>query len=422
MDLIDNGRSTETSQVVEPNKNKRIRGVRMTIALWRRLRTGCLAAMPCLVLALASCNTANDTMVQNQKDPSILGDPQQQWYVPAQFPRPELRHSMVFKGVKGTNGFNLHSYLAHFDGRFWAIWSSARLEEEDPDQHLRFATSTDGHSWSESAVLAPDPDGDDGLLRWIARGIWVEDGKLRALGARVSSADYGKRGKEVVWKDLDLYHFEWNGTSWEDKGLFAPACMNNYPPARLGDREAMVCRDENMDPYMALRESDTTWKRAPLTAAPPFNHMDEPTWYQDHEGVIHMLIRDNTKSRRILRAISRDGGNSWTTPVYTNYPDATSKHFSGQLSDGRYFLINNPNPDARYPIAISTSADGWVFRNPIVLRDAPQDVYRSKASGSTGFQYPHAVEHNGSLWVIYSTNKTDIEITEVPLSVLSGTH
>jgi hypothetical protein len=34
-------------------------------------------------------------------------------------------------------------------------------------------------------------------------------------------------------------------------------------------------------------------------------------------------------------------------------------------------------------------------------------------------QYPHAIEHSGSLWAIYSTNKEDIEITELPLSTLA---
>lgn len=381
------------------------------------LLSGCKGS----VVGESGTHPANRTTTGVSKhDPAQLGQPDRQWYLPKDFPLVKAQHSVVFKGVKGDSGFNLHSYIAYFDNRFWAIWSSAKEDEEDPDQHLRYATSTDGHTWTASAVLAADPDGDSGPLRWIARGIWVENGHLQALGARVASADYGKRGKQAVWKDLNLFHFTWNGTAWVDQGIFAKACMNNFPPTKLGDDTAMVCRDENMDLFMATRPPDSAgdWTRVPLTAAPPFDHMDEPTWYQDGDGVIHMLIRDNTKSKRILRAISRDGGKSWTKPVYTNYPDATSKHFSGRLSDGRYFLVNNPNPDARYPIAISTSTDGWVFDNPKILRDAPPETYKARLGGRIGFQYPHAIEHNGSLWVIYSTNKADIEISELPLTAL----
>ncbi len=379
-----------------------------------------VGVLPAMALLLAACGAGNAPNTETVRDAALLGDPGLQWYLPQEFPTPPVRHSVVFPGVKGTSGFNLHSYLAHFDGRFWAMWSSAKVREEDPDQHLRFATSEDGHTWSESAVLAPDPDGDDGPLRWIARGMWVEDGKLRALGARIASADYGKQGHDVVWKDLDLYHFEWDGTAWQENGLFASACMNNYAPSRLGDYVAMACRDGKMNLFMALRDGDRGWKRVPLTAAVPFDRMDEPTWYQDDDGVIHMLIRDNNRSKRILRSLSRDGGNSWTTPVYTNYPDARSKNYSGRLSDGRFFLINNPNQDARYPLAVSVSKDGWVFGNPAVIRGLPAEASLSRAGRSKDFQYPHALEHGDSLWVIYSTDKADIEITEVPLSALGS--
>ena len=37
------------------------------------------------------------------------------------------------------------------------------------------------------------------------------------------------------------------------------------------------------------------------------------------------------------------------------------------------------------------------------------------AKGSGTIQYPNAIEHGGSLWVIYSVNKEDIEISEIPL-------
>lgn len=184
----------------------------------------------------------------------------------------------------------------------------------------------------------------------------------------------------------------------------------------------MVCRDDKMVPFMAIQDAGAPdgWKRSPLYAKPPFNRMDEPTWYRSPDGVTHMLIRDNNFSKRILRSVSRDGGNTWTKPVYTNYPDARSKHFTGILGNKRFYLINNPNADARYPLVISTSSDGWIFENPKVIRDAPPEAYRSRERGRFGYQYPHAVERNGSLWVIYSSAKRDIEITELPLGELES--
>jgi hypothetical protein len=37
-----------------------------------------------------------------------------------------------------------------------------------------------------------------------------------------------------------------------------------------------------------------------------------------------------------------------------------------------------------------------------------------------GYQYPHSVIAGDDLWVIYSVNKEDIEITRIPLSELAG--
>ncbi len=349
------------------------------------------------------------------QDVSRLADETISGKDPFGFPTAKGKTSVVFRGVEGKAGFNLHSYLIHYDNRFWAIWSSAMAHEEDPDQQVVYATSRNGHDWTAPRVLAKDPDGPGGPARWIARGLFVHGGKLTALAAYQESADYGKRGKDVVWKNLRLIYFQWDGKEWKEAGVFADDCMNNFPPARFGRRLAMICRDRNMDVSVALLEDEKKleWKRTPLQNAPPFDRMDEPTWYEDPNGVIHMIVRDNNRSRKLIRVVSRDGGETWTKPVHTNYPDATSKNFTGRLSNGWYYLINNPNPEKRDPISISFSKDGWTFTAPRNVRvDAAPRRIEGRAKPSGSFQYPHAIEHGGSLWVIYSTNKEDIEVSE----------
>jgi hypothetical protein len=126
-----------------------------------------------------------------------------------------------------------------------------------------------------------------------------------------------------------------------------------------------------------------------------------------------MIFRDRRPSKFLYRSLSRDGGTTWTAPVRTNYPDATSKNIAGKLSNGWYFLINNPNPKGRDPLGISFSRDGWVFDRPVALRqNAPEQRFPGRSKNKGSFQYPHAMERDGSLWVLYSTNKEDIEISE----------
>src|SRR5262245_20516064 len=81
--------------------------------------------------------------------------------------------SSVYHAAAGQWQFNLHSYIAHHDGRFWAIWSSGRVDEDSPSQLIRYATSADGHHWSGARILADDADGSGKPGRWIARGIFV---------------------------------------------------------------------------------------------------------------------------------------------------------------------------------------------------------------------------------------------------------
>lgn len=337
---------------------------------------------------------------------------------PAALPQAPGRHSVVFRGREGESQFNLHSYVAFHDGRFFAIWSSSKVGEEDPDQLIRYSVSKDGHRWEKARVLAGDPDGASGPARWIARGLFVEAGKLYALGAYIESADYRLRDKQAVWKNLRLMRFEWDGKRWLDRGVFAEDCMNNFAPERLDGRWLMVCRDSWMRVSVAAASSleGARWERQPLEADPPFHRMDEPAWYEAPDGTVHLVIRDNAKSGLLIHVVSNDRGRTWSKPTLTNYPDATSKNYIGRFGNGWLYLINNPAPKLRDPLAVTISRDGWSFTAPMTVRTrAGARRFEGRAKGSGTIQYPNAIEHGGSLWVIYSVNKEDIEITEIPL-------
>ncbi|MBM3782709.1 MAG: FAD-dependent oxidoreductase [Acidobacteria bacterium] len=319
----------------------------------------------------------------------------------------------VHRAEAGGRQFNLHSYITHFGGKFWAVWSASPVDEDSDEQVVLYSTSADGKTWTRAANLTTDPPGDG---RWIARGVYVADGELTALAAYMESADYGNRGEGDVWKNLRLMRFVWTGSAWAPRGVFAENCMNNFPPETLNGTLAMVCRDSRMDVSMALR-TGAKWTHTKLAAEPPNDRMDEPAFYATRGAEVHMIVRDNTRSGFLLRAVSRDHGRTWTAPVRTNYPDATSKNFPGKLSNGWHYLISNPVAARRDPLTISFSRDGWTFSHPMAVRQHPPDRrYAGRAKGSGSVQYPHAVEHNGSLWVIYATNKEDIEVTEIPLA------
>lgn len=358
--------------------------------------------------------TAALTAAPAGHDPAMLLDSTSSLASPSDLALTPSQTSTVYGAKKGEWQFNLHSYIAFYQGKFWAVWSAGRVDEDSGQQRIQYATSADGHHWSDAAVLVDDPDGPDGPALWIARGVFAQSGHLYALAAYSEGSRRDVEPRES-WHNLDLVRFEWDGQSWRKLGDYVKDCMNNFPPDAIGKRLVMTCRNSKADMYTAISSGPdgSRWAVTKLPGEAPGDRMSEPSTYVDPQGIVHTIFRDGRGSKYLYHSISKDHGQTWTAPVRTNYPDATSKNFTGRLSNGLYYLINNPDPKKRDPLAISFSRDGWTFSQPVALRKgAPERRYAGKSKGNGSFQYPHAIEHDGSLWVIYSTNKEDIEISE----------
>ena len=88
----------------------------------------------------------------------------------------------------------------------------------------------------------------------------------------------------------------------------------------------------------------------------------------------------------------------------TNFPDATSKISGLRLRDGRYVLVSNPNPKKRDPLTLSISDDGLVFTKMLYL------------VGGRHIDYPHIIEHEGSLYIAFAGGKQTVEVLKVKLA------
>ncbi|MCC6144543.1 MAG: exo-alpha-sialidase [Candidatus Hydrogenedentes bacterium] len=309
--------------------------------------------------------------------------------------------------------FRLHNYLAFFDGKYWCMWSHGPRIEDNPTQHIRYATSVDGLHWSEPRILV-GPSPQEGF-RYIARGLWVRDGKLLAL---VSHDEAFKDGRvHFFGPSLELLCFEWQpeNETWTKLGVAFDDAINNFAPKQLPSGEwAMTRRDHERAVYLLIGgvTSPLDWESVPISGyrfedgAMP----EEPFWWTLPDGRLAGIFRDNNKSKRLYRALSSDNGRTWTQPVRTNFPDATSKFNAVRLEDGRYLLVSNPDPAGRNPLCLSVSRDGLVFTA----------MTRLPIPGPTKdtLQYPHIIAHDNSVLIAYSRNKTAIEVLKVPLEAL----
>lgn len=334
-------------------------------------------------------------------------------------PRLRSEHAVVSDVIPaGGHRVNQHNYLVHFGGRFWAMWSDgpgvSRGHGKVPghdraDQHVSFATSADGLKWSAIGNLTGRPDPGYG---WIARGFWVRDGQLLALASRYEAPGYAGPG-------LSLHAFELTTgaaaetPTWRHKGLVFDDAMNNFPPKRLPSGEWMMSRrDGKQDVHYLVGgvERFDRWQSFPAASyRQGANRPEEPYWWVLPDGkTIAALYRDNGKSGFLARGFSMDNGRSWTEPVRTNFPDATSKFSGVRLADGRYVLVSNANPKKRDPLTLAISRGGLVFHAMGYL------------VGGRHVDYPHVIEHEGFLYVAFATAKQTVEVLRVPVSELDA--
>lgn len=339
-------------------------------------------------------------------------------------------HTFVTHG-NAPWGFRNHSYLAYHDGRYWCMWSQGTAVEDRVGQRVGYATSVDGLLWSEARFLSPEPQG-YGMgsplfgqrtaegFRYIARGFWQRDGEFLALASLDEAGGF-------FGPSLNLHAFRWNAATdtWEDAGVVARDTINNFPPIRMANGEwAMVRRDHrrNVSLLFGGLASTSAWTDVPMVRyqAEDGFRPEEPLLWTLPGGRLMGFYRDNSHSKRIFRAWSDDHGRTWTTPERTNFPDATSKLFGLRTSRGWYVLISNANPAPlqRNPLCLAVSRDGVTFTNLVRLPvpTSPMDERpREGVRKAAGYQYPHAIENDGHLFVVYSRNMTTVEVIRVPL-------
>lgn len=346
----------------------------------------------------------------------VPDDPHQIDY--EQLPRVEAEHTII-SDVRDHTGTRVHqhAYLAHHDGRFWAMWSDGPGGPRagvTPEQHRNivpahdmpgtrnsFATSQDGLHWSKPADLTGPPRKKG--YGWIARGLWKRDGELLALASHFDAPGYEGLG-------LSLEAFRWNGAKWVDHGTVLDDAMNNFPPKRLPSGEWMMTRRDHRRQVSVMiggTKAFNDWRINPLAAYNGNGRPEEPYWYILPDGkTIVGLIRDNGRSKFLLRTFSRDNGKTWSEMHRTNFPDATSKFFVHRTSRGYYVMVSNSNPRRRDPLTLAISQDGLVYTKLFWL------------IGGRHVDYPHIIEHDGHLLIAFSGAKQTMEVMKVSLDEL----
>ena len=317
---------------------------------------------------------------------------------------------------KKAGGVNQHNYLAHHGGQFWAMWSDGPGIEDRVGQRVKFATSVDGLKWSTPEFLTPIPPNSgpdsphygtrtDKGMRWISRGFWQREGELLALASLDEAAGFFGPSLE-----LRAFRFDKASGEWRDAGLVFDDTINNFPPMKLRTGDWMMSRRQHDYKTSGVHflvggvKSLGDWQSFPVLGSASELKAEEPDWWILPDQTLAAVFRDNRRSGFLYRAFSTDDGRTWSTPVKTNFPDATSKISGLRLRDGRYVLISNPNPKKRDPLTLSISDDGLVFTKMLCL------------VGGRHIDYPHVIQHGDSFFIAFAGGKQSVELLKVKLS------
>ncbi len=330
----------------------------------------------------------------------------------------------VFSAGDNTHQYNHGAVPFAFKGKLYVQWQSSPKDEDAPTTQVRYAMSVDGKRWSDAIVLAePRPDAT------VTNGGWWAYGDTLVAYINVWPHDAEPRGGYVEYRTSK------NGIHWS---AAKPVLDHQGEPLQgILEQDVRALTDgrlitaAHLQPGLKvapLFTDDATglsgWQAGEMQNLPTQSDVSreiEPSWFSRGDELV-MIFRDQDSSFRILASVSKDRGETWSTPAFSNIPDSRAKQSAGNLPDGGAFIINNPSGSkARYPLVISTSQDGEVFDRAYILRAEGDAVPAQKYPGRykrIGYSYPKSMVYNGYVYTAYGTGKEDIDITRVPVASL----
>lgn len=333
-----------------------------------------------------------------------------------------VRTFTVFSPSDSTHHYANGVVMTAFHEVLYCMWQSSQTDEDAPETCVMYSKSSDdGLTWTRPDTLATATDScyctsggwlsaKDTLVAFINR--WPKD--MNPLGG------------------YTYYIYSTDGSRWSEP---QPVLMSDGQPlAGIIEQDPYILSDGSVmgaahfQPGLHIAPIHTNdrlgrkgWKRSKFDCHDRGRQSQElePSLYQQHDGTLVMVFRDQNSSFRKMASLSYDRGETWTEPMMTNIPDARVKQSAGNLPNGTAYLAGNPTgAKRRYPLIVLFSPDGIRFEKAILLRSGGNNLQPQRYPGkakTVGYNYPKSMVYNGRLYVAYTTNKEDVECTIVYL-------
>lgn len=326
-----------------------------------------------------------------------------------------------------------HAALAFFKDKMFVAYSSHECNEDSAGQCVRVVSSEDFYHWDTPQVVGNPRRatyGDTGLL---CSHLFATEEKLYLYCAEKEYYDKCFREDGSFYYDhynedlggavigLHLLRYETaDGVHWE-----GPTVVDNQQWTNEAPRVSMTGRlfagagyqlaitdDKKGFNFRKIGPSEEQCADARRRGA---WMLTEASWYQTDDYIVHMFFRSN--SGYLWLTESYDNGESWTDVHPTRLVADNTMPYVGRLPDGRYFFLGDPHwNNARFPLALQISEDGYRFTKSYIVRDEPYTIRRPGQAKEFQYAYPEVRIHGEYLYIAYSKGKEVMEVTRIRLS------
>lgn len=285
---------------------------------------------------------------------------------------------------------------------------------------IRGRRSRDGGlTWSEVEIIAHDKE-KKGIMYVPATFLSYKD----ILYAFVSNME---DGPDLVTR-CEVFILDESNNSWNSHGFISGPFLPNCAPVKMDNgnfimagRMANKIGQKPTIPAVAISRGDKIteqWDIIPLNYNDKLPCGDRPDFPETtviaKENHITAFIRNHSECPLLF--LSDDYGQTWSDPYQHNFPFASSKIYAGTLNTGQNYVFANLVSDGyRDLLTLAVSQPGKEqFSRIWKIREDKSEVLQTGPEWS----YPCAIEYDGKLYVVYTSEKHHCCLTIIPIESL----
>jgi len=346
-------------------------------------------------------------------------------------------------------------FVTVFKDQMIVMWAVNKLHEEENGKDILISYSDDFLHWTKPVKFPVDDSyRRNGLIH--PGGFYVNGEELNlyfGYSEWLNEEETEEERKELSYKNTKMYCITTKDCRHFSEPIDMGIDVKMVMPPRMTSAGKMIGAGQFTFPWSEEKDGIHGFKKAGYLPDEVYeNYPDNgQTFYEvgkfaglevhlleaflmDYgDGRLKMLLRsrDNRNFVQLenelythevgdnLYATDSTDGVHWS-PVYrTDFTDNDSKLNAGRLSDGRFYIVNNPDRlGLRLPLVLSLSCDGENFDKHYIIREDFNNIRKMGRWKQYGCAYPYTIEHDGWLYIIYSVCKEDIHISRISLKDL----